>query len=543
MKKLLSIFLILTMVLCPVTTYAGGISVYINDVRLDFDVPPQIIDGRTMVPMRKIFESLGAEVVWDQASQTATGKKDGTIVNVSINSTTLFKNGVPKALDVPPCIIDSRTLVPVRAIAESFDCKVDWISETRIVKISTINGAGTTKMPLSATEISDMVSPAVFYIEVYDKNSNILKTGSGFFISLDGIAVTNYHVIEGTTKAHITTIDGDRFNVSRVIGYDENLDIAILKVEKTSLDGKTFSKLPSITLGNSDDIRAGQNVYAIGSPVGLQNTISNGIVSNARQIVQGNEYIQITAAISHGSSGGALVNEYGEVLGITSAGRTDAENIGFAIPINLVKAFDLNSNGVPYNEFASNNAIMILDVATDEVEVNVGDTATLLVYADSDVADWSIFWHTYDDDIISCEWGDWLEEDDSICPLYITGERAGVATLTIYSDVDDKEIEVTVYVNKRRVETYSGTEVPTYTAITGTRMIDWTAGDSSRIYRYRLNVDDVIDYMEYLEQNGFKFYKKNEERDSYTYSYITPSNYLIMIAVEFQFDEVWILVP
>lgn len=347
-KKLIAIVIQLTMISSMVIPSGASseISVYLNDDKIDFDVAPAIINGRTMVPMRAIFESLGAVVTWDSASQTATGKRGDTIINISINSTTLFKNGVPTILDSAPTIIDSRTLVPVRAIAESFDCAVDWIAESRTVKISTDIPIGKTK--LSATEISEKVSPSVFYIEVFDDSDQLLGSGSGFFISSDGVAVTNYHVIQDSACARITTINGSIYDVTSVIAYDVSLDIAVIRVSKTSTSGKKVSGFPKASMGDSDSIKAGQTIYALGSPVGLQNTISNGIISNVKQIVGNETFIQITAPISHGSSGGALVNEYGEVLGITSAGITDAENIGFAIPINIINQFDLTQVGEPY---------------------------------------------------------------------------------------------------------------------------------------------------------------------------------------------------
>ena len=356
MKQKKKLFIVLTVV-CMLLINAvpalanSEISVFINEDRLEFDVPPQIINDRTMVPMRKIFESLGAVVTWDEPTRTATGKKDGVIVNVSIDSKVLFKNGVPKTLDVAPALIDGRTLVPVRAIAESFDCKVDWIGETRTVQITT-DGTETPKTILTASEISEKVSPSVFYIEVYDKNDKPLGSGSGFFLSANGLAVTNYHVIEDSYSALIQTTNGEIYDVTNVVAFDETLDVAIIRVSKTSLKGKTVSGFPSIQTADSDSIKAGQTIYALGSPVGLQNTISNGIISNPRQTIGEDTFIQITAAISHGSSGGALVNEYGEVLGITSAGIEDAQNIGFAIPINYIKQFDLNADGIPYDEFA-----------------------------------------------------------------------------------------------------------------------------------------------------------------------------------------------
>ncbi len=549
MKKRMATVLavIFTLMISIVTVSASGnITVRLNGEALSFDVQPQIINERTMVPMRKIFESLGAVVTWDQASQTATGKKGDTIVNITIDSKILFKNGVPKTLDVAPAIIDERTLVPVRAIAESFDCNVEWISETQTVNITTNENFNSGKTTLSASEIADRVAPSVFYIEVYDKNSKALGSGSGFFISSDGVAVTNYHVIEGSYSARITTVDGDMFNISNVIAFDENLDVAIIRVDKTSTNGKTVSGFPSTTTANSDDIKAGQTVYALGSPRGLQNTISNGIISNTKQIIGNETFIQITAPISHGSSGGALVNEYGEVIGITSAGIDDAENIGFAIPINVIKMFDLNTNGVSYAEFASDNNAFTLLVSPETVELEVGESQEILVYAEGKGEDWSIYWDTEQDYLVGCQWGDWLEDYDMICPLTITGLKEGVATITIYSDVDFQGKTITVYVKKPRIETYpsSCTNVPTYTAITGVKLIDYEWREASDIYTYPYyNIDTVQSYVDFLLDNGFAYYKKSDSPNSTQYMYISPEGELIGITLAHRWNEVWIFIP
>jgi len=113
------------------------VSVEINGVPIEFDVAPRIINDRTMVPMRKIFESLGATVTWNEETETATGVKDGTTVEITINSSILYKNGEVIELDSPAVLAEDRTLVPVRAVAESFGCKVLWDDATQTVMIDT----------------------------------------------------------------------------------------------------------------------------------------------------------------------------------------------------------------------------------------------------------------------------------------------------------------------------------------------------------------------------------------------------------------------
>ena len=121
----------------PTLPDAEGIEVVIDGEMVVFDVQPMLLGGRTLVPVRAIFESLGATVHWDDATQTAIAEKDGTEVRITIGEKQMLKNGLIVPLDVGAALIDARTLVPVRAIAESFDCTVEWIEETETVKITT----------------------------------------------------------------------------------------------------------------------------------------------------------------------------------------------------------------------------------------------------------------------------------------------------------------------------------------------------------------------------------------------------------------------
>ena len=112
-----------------------GIKIFLNGRQLEFDVEPMLINSRTMVPMRVIFEALGAEVSWDEQTQTAIGETKKTTVKITIGKDYLLKNDNIVVLDSPAVIVSGRTLVPVRAIAESLDCKVEWYGETQVVEI------------------------------------------------------------------------------------------------------------------------------------------------------------------------------------------------------------------------------------------------------------------------------------------------------------------------------------------------------------------------------------------------------------------------
>ncbi|WP_421657165.1 HhoA/HhoB/HtrA family serine endopeptidase [Leptothermofonsia sp. ETS-13] len=160
--------------------------------------------------------------------------------------------------------------------------------------------------------------------------------GSGFIIDPNGVIVTNAHVVSGADTVTVTLKDGRKFK-GKVRGMDEPSDLAIVKI-----DGKN---LPVAPLGNSSDVQVGDWAIAVGNPLGLDNTVTLGIVSTLnRSSAQVGipdkrlDFIQTDAAINPGNSGGPLVSDRGEVIGINTAIRPDAQGIGFAIPIDTAKA-------------------------------------------------------------------------------------------------------------------------------------------------------------------------------------------------------------
>lgn len=167
--------------------------------------------------------------------------------------------------------------------------------------------------------------------------------GSGFFIREDGLIGTNYHVVEMLDSIIVKTSDSTFYNAV-VLSVDERNDIAILKI--TNAGGKVF---PVVKLGNSDNVRVGEDCFAIGSPLGYEYTISNGIVAGIREnqkveyskkeVKNFDKVIQITAGVAPGNSGGALFNDSYEVIGITTytAFRNFSGNLNFAVCINSLK--------------------------------------------------------------------------------------------------------------------------------------------------------------------------------------------------------------
>ncbi|MCK6554860.1 DegQ family serine endoprotease [Candidatus Binatia bacterium] len=170
-------------------------------------------------------------------------------------------------------------------------------------------------------------------------------TGSGFIVRDDGLVVTNNHVVEGAKQITVTLKDGTEHE-ARIVGRDPKTDLAVLKIDPKD-------KLPAVSLGDSDSLRVGDWVMAIGNPFGLNNTVTAGIVSaKSRSIGAGpyDDFIQTDASINPGNSGGPLFNERGEAVGINTAIFSQSGGnigIGFAIPINLARALlpELEAHG------------------------------------------------------------------------------------------------------------------------------------------------------------------------------------------------------
>ena len=111
------------------------VTVILDERILEFDVQPIIMNDRTMVPMRVIFEELGATIAWDDATKTVTATKDGTVIKTTIGSTIMYINGITKEVDVAPVIVDNRTLVPLRFVSEALGCDVEWNDKNRTAYI------------------------------------------------------------------------------------------------------------------------------------------------------------------------------------------------------------------------------------------------------------------------------------------------------------------------------------------------------------------------------------------------------------------------
>ena len=171
---------------------------------------------------------------------------------------------------------------------------------------------------LTPEEIYRRCNPAVFTVLTDEAQ------GSGFFINSSGVAVTNYHVLRGANSGRVELANNRVYQIVEVLKASQEMDYAIFRVDVSD-------KVPFLPISRKNVV-IGEKAYAIGSPKGVNNTFSQGIVSQIRK-----HLIQISVPIDHGSSGGALLNEYGEVIGVTSAGVEGSNaDLNFAIDIHLL---------------------------------------------------------------------------------------------------------------------------------------------------------------------------------------------------------------
>ncbi len=202
--------------------------------------------------------------------------------------------------------------------------------------------AAQSALKLDGPEIYTRTVPSVVEITVL-KRSGTGVQGSGVIVNSNGLIVTNYHVIADAVSARVQLHNGDIYDSVEIAETDERKDLAVLKIKATDL--------PIVALAGIDTIKVGSTLYALGSPRGLEGSLSQGVVSSIRPISEfdsrltGFRVIQFTAPVSHGSSGGPLIDEYGQLVGVVSAFLPGTQNINLGIPVNYIRALLENFKG------------------------------------------------------------------------------------------------------------------------------------------------------------------------------------------------------
>ena len=269
-------------------------------------------------------------------------------------------------------------------------------------------------------------------------------SGSGFIITDDGYIVTNHHVIEGANSVKVTLYDNTQYD-AEIVGSDESNDIAVLKIDA--------SGLTPVTLGDSEALSVGDNVVAIGNPLGeLTFTLTSGVVSaKDRSITTSNSVmmnlIQTDCAINSGNSGGALFNMYGEVVGVTNAkyssnSSTEAsiDNIGFAIPINNVKDIvtSIIENGYVVKPYIG---VSVETVSSDMKSYGIPEGAVVRVVNEDSPAEKA---GLKENDIITKADDEDITSSNDLVSKIKKASKGDKITLTVYRQGEEKTIELTV---------------------------------------------------------------------------------------------------
>lgn len=315
------------------------------------------------------------------------------------------------------------------------------------------------KRVYSAQELYDRSVSAVLYMETFTDEDTLAKgeydsRASGFFISPDGLALMSYHQLEGRRFALAHTTDGHIYPLEEVLFYDPLQDIAVARISRTDAEGGAVRRFPWLELGDSDALTPGERVYSLTCPLGIPDCITDGLIARLPFGIDDPDYpyLHFTAPISSGSSGGVLLNAYGEAVGVVFASYTDAQNLNLAVPADLVSALDLTGPGLPLEEvfeaeLAKKTAATLWTEET-ELTLTPGEDRGVVISNDWPGQAWVRF--AIDDfGVVSCRWGDYVSKQSVM--LYITGVAPGQTDITVQFAEDDanEETELVLHVTVR----------------------------------------------------------------------------------------------
>lgn len=242
---------------------------------------------------------------------------------------------------------------------------ISHLIDRGIVSRAAANALGFLSPVLTARQVAERYTAAAFHLDVYTRQIELdidmpMVNASGFFISADGLAVTNYHTIEDSVHAVATLSTGEVYPVQRVLYYDPDADIAVIQISKTSRSGHVTSAFAHLDIAPSGtrDVRPGDPVYTLSDPLGMGLAVSSGIISATNRDVERYSVpcLMSTADISQGSSGGALLNALGQVIGVTSGAYTYGNSMYLAVPIDPVLSADLTGEGWTIREIKEREA-------------------------------------------------------------------------------------------------------------------------------------------------------------------------------------------
>ena len=317
---------------------------------------------RKLVSFSALAFCVGAQAVQsdtvqlkDNAAVTGkilTEKRDQVVIDVGYTVLIIPRNDIEKILHADSGALTTKTSAPSKS-APVVDAK-PGIQSSKPGFYSSNNKAMPDK---TVRDLVNQLGEAVVQVRTPS------GLGSGFIINEDGFLVTNFHVIEGETQISVAVYhlrDGQLepkvYKQVRIVAINKFEDMALLKI-----DDKDVPKFKFVLLGSADNLAVGESVFAIGSPLGLERTVTEGILSTKTREFEGELYLQTTTQINPGNSGGPLFNMAGEVVGITNMKITFGEGLGFAIPIEGVKFFLDHRDAYAYSNDNPSNPYRYLE--------------------------------------------------------------------------------------------------------------------------------------------------------------------------------------
>lgn len=301
-------------------------------------------NGSTIVPFRSVLAKLNFSIDYDAKAKIVRAWKDNLEIVFTVGSKRALLNGKSVPLTAAPAVINNSTYIPLRFVSESMNYDIEFDSSTKAIYIDSKDAAGSdytapsTTVPAAKPIETAPTAPNPTSTELSTKDVTELNdskvvivltdTSQGSAVSLgEGVFLTNYHVIEDAQSVEIMDIDGNRYEIAGYISVDAKKDLALIKTKERIAIG-------SVAIGNPGGLKKGDKVVAIGSPLGQQNTVSQGVISNISKI-DGVNVLQISVPIDHGSSGGGLFDTQGKLVGITTSGiDTSIADLNFAVSIS-----------------------------------------------------------------------------------------------------------------------------------------------------------------------------------------------------------------
>jgi len=310
----------------------------------------------------------------------------------------------------------------------------------------------------NAAEIHELGASAIVYMEMFENDEQLRKgeaggTGSGFFVTSDGVIAMSYHELNGKAYARATTLDGHSYDVTGVLYYNPARDIALVRVSRTDINGVSVRFFPYLDLGDSDLVAAGETVYTLSNALARIDNITAGIVSNRSRIVDDaeNPFLQITASISQGSSGGALLNSSGQVIGVLYGAFSSGNDMYLAVPINCLKGISMTGSGTPLTRVCetenAKKAAATIKAVPANLTLHIGDTQKVMITS-TYPGQTNLQYDISSYGIVSCSWNAFINNQS--IPLSVTGLAAGETEVTVRfadgygNDTAEAVIRVTV---------------------------------------------------------------------------------------------------